>query len=136
MPEEVNRILTDRISDLLLCPTQTAVDNLKAEGYDNIDTKVILSGDVMQDASLMFSDISSEFATVKQEIGYDPFALCTIHRAENTDFYRCQQKQEGIYLLFNSRNICLLVKTIRQLLFLVQYYFSLVKEKKIPIKRF
>jgi UDP-GlcNAc3NAcA epimerase len=85
MPEEVNRILTDRISDLLLCPTQTAVDNLKSEGYDNIDTKVILSGDVMQDASLMFSDISSEFATVKEEIGHDPFALCTIHRAENTD---------------------------------------------------
>lgn len=52
MPEEVNRILTDRISNILFCPTSTAVDNLKKEGYDNIDTEIINVGDVMQDAAL------------------------------------------------------------------------------------
>ncbi|MCK4957065.1 MAG: UDP-N-acetylglucosamine 2-epimerase, partial [Candidatus Cloacimonetes bacterium] len=47
MPEEVNRILTDRISDILFCPTQTAVDNLKKEGYENIESKIVNCGDVM-----------------------------------------------------------------------------------------
>ncbi len=44
MPEEVNRILTDRISDLLFCPTLSAVSNLKSEGFENFDAKMILSG--------------------------------------------------------------------------------------------
>ena len=41
MPEEVNRILTDRISNILFCPTDAAIDNLKKEGYDNFDIKVV-----------------------------------------------------------------------------------------------
>ena len=47
MPEEINRILTDRISDLLLCPTDTAVDNLNNEGYKNFEISILKSGDVM-----------------------------------------------------------------------------------------
>ena len=54
MPEEINRILTDRISDYLFCPTQSAIDNLENEGYENIDCKVVRTGDVMQDAALLF----------------------------------------------------------------------------------
>ena len=50
MPEEINRILTDRISSLLLCPTDTAIGNLKREGFDNFDIKIVKNGDVMQDA--------------------------------------------------------------------------------------
>ena len=50
MPEEINRILTDRISDLLLCPTGTAIKNLKNEGFDNLDNNVVESGDIMKDA--------------------------------------------------------------------------------------
>ncbi len=46
MPEEVNRILTDRVSNILFCPT---VQNLKNEGYENLDCKIVKSGDVMQD---------------------------------------------------------------------------------------
>jgi len=81
MPEEVNRILTDRISNILFCPTDTAVKNLKQEGYDNIDCKIVKSGDVMQDAAMFYS---------KKEQRPDidlpkEFVLATIHRAENTD---------------------------------------------------
>lgn len=85
MPEEVNRILTDRISDYLFCPTQTAVDNLLKEGYENIDTTIIKSGDVMQDAAEYYSLTSAEKATVANKITYNKFILCTLHRAENTD---------------------------------------------------
>ena len=84
MPEEVNRILTDRVSSLLCCPTQLAVDNLANEGVDawKTNAEVTLSGDVMQDGVIFYKDFA------KQPIGIsiaDDFVLCTIHRAENTD---------------------------------------------------
>ncbi len=81
MPEEVNRILTDRISDILFCPTDQAITNLNKEGYENIDTSILKSGDVMQDAAIYYSSKSQ-----KPEISTsEKFILCTIHRAENTD---------------------------------------------------
>ncbi|MCH2215511.1 MAG: UDP-N-acetylglucosamine 2-epimerase (non-hydrolyzing) [Flavobacteriales bacterium] len=85
MPEEVNRILTDRISDYLFCPTDTAINNLKKEGYDNIDCELVRTGDVMYDAALFYANYSEEKSTVLSEIGLENFALCTLHRAENTD---------------------------------------------------
>jgi len=85
MPEEVNRILTDRISDYLFCPTQTAIDNLKNEGYDSIECKIINCGDVMQDAANFYALKSSEKASIANTINYEKFILCTLHRAENTD---------------------------------------------------
>jgi UDP-GlcNAc3NAcA epimerase len=85
MPEEVNRILTDRISDYLFCPTDSAVKNLKNEGYDNIDTQIVLTGDVMQDAALYYAQKSEEKSTVISKIGLEKFALTTLHRPENTD---------------------------------------------------
>ena len=81
MPEEVNRILTDRVSNILFCPTDTAMQNLSNEGYDKLDTKVVKSGDVMQDGAMFYKDLA-----VKQDIEIKgDFVLCTIHRAENTD---------------------------------------------------
>ncbi|MDD2636213.1 MAG: UDP-N-acetylglucosamine 2-epimerase (non-hydrolyzing) [Bacteroidales bacterium] len=81
MPEEINRILTDRISDILFCPTDQAIKNLKKEGYQNINAKIIKSGDVMQDAALYYATKSQS-----PNIEVPPnFILCTIHRAENTD---------------------------------------------------
>ena len=87
MPEEINRILTDRISDLLFCPTTTAVKNLENEGVRETDASVILSGDVMFD-SVLFNRrnvyLSPETAAqLPKPLG--EFALCTVHRAENTD---------------------------------------------------
>ncbi len=81
MPEEVNRILTDRISDILFCPTETAIDNLQKEGYDNIDCKIVKSGDIMQDAAIFYS---KKEQNPNIEIPKE-FILATIHRAENTD---------------------------------------------------
>jgi UDP-GlcNAc3NAcA epimerase len=87
MPEEINRILTDRISDILFCPTQTAINNLIDEGYTNIKAKIILSGDVMQDAALYYKKKSDRTSRVLSEnaLESDNFVLATIHRAENTD---------------------------------------------------
>ena len=83
MPEEINRILTDRISDILFCPTQTAMDNLKKEGYDIIkNIKKIQCGDVMYDAALFYMDRKVRPEGVVENV---PFVLSTIHRQENTD---------------------------------------------------
>ena len=58
MPEEINRILTDRVSYILFCPTQQAIDNLKKEGFDEINTNVVLSGDVMQDGAIFYQNLA------------------------------------------------------------------------------
>lgn len=81
MPEEINRILTDRVSNILFCPTDTAISNLEKEGYTNIDCRIIKSGDVMEDGAMFYKSLS-----VKPSINIENnFILCTIHRAENTD---------------------------------------------------
>lgn len=82
MPEEINRILTDRISDILFCPTQNATANLKNEGYDTINIKQVQCGDVMYDAALYYINRSNRPEGVSSE---DQFVLSTIHRQENTD---------------------------------------------------
>jgi len=87
MPEEINRILTDRISDVLFCPTQTAVDNLSREGFEHFDNQVVLSGDVMEDAALYYAERAAEKSEVLNKLGLlnRPYFLCTLHRQENTD---------------------------------------------------
>ena len=87
MPEEVNRILTDRVSNILFCPTQAAVNNLQAEGYpfttaNGQPQRIEQVGDVMQDSAELFAT-----RAVKPQ-GFDVndgFIVSTIHRAENTD---------------------------------------------------
>jgi len=87
MPEEINRILTDRISDLLLCPTDIAIDNLVNEGFENMPSKIVKSGDIMKDAVEYYSQFSEEKSTIisKLKLEKDKFVLATIHRQENTD---------------------------------------------------
>lgn len=84
MPEEVNRVLTDRISSILFCPTSAAVDNLKNEGVENwrTNTKVALVGDVMQDGAMFYKNFAQKPQNLKV---FKNFILCTIHRAENTN---------------------------------------------------
>ncbi len=82
MPEEINRILTDRIADLLFCPTQTALENLDREGFEHFESRVLLTGDVMYDAYLHFSDLRKAPKNLKLP---KKFGLVTLHRAENTD---------------------------------------------------
>lgn len=87
MPEEINRILTDRISNILFCPTDAAITNLELEGFNNLPVRIIKSGDVMQDAALFYRDTAARKSDIISRLGLSakPFALCTIHRAENTD---------------------------------------------------
>lgn len=85
MPEEINRILTDRISDVLFCPTSTAVGNLKSEGYDNLYVKIYQNGDVMYDAALYYANQAESKSCINRTINKDKYILATIHRQENTD---------------------------------------------------
>ncbi|NJE26412.1 UDP-N-acetylglucosamine 2-epimerase (non-hydrolyzing) [Thermococcus sp. MV5] len=85
MPEEVNRILTDHVSDYLFAPTKTAVRNLHSEG---IREGVYLTGDVMYDALLYNIKVARETSDILNRIGLKSktYLLATVHRAENTDF--------------------------------------------------
>jgi UDP-N-acetylglucosamine 2-epimerase len=82
MPEEVNRVLVDRLSDVLLAPSQTGADNLAAEG---IADGVYVVGDVMADAARLFGPIA-ERSDALAELGLEPggYVLATIHREANT----------------------------------------------------
>lgn len=84
MPEEVNRILCDRVSSLLFCPTETAVRNLEAEG---IAKGVHNVGDVMYDVALFYRERAKNSSKILDTLGLRPseFVLATCHRAENTD---------------------------------------------------
>jgi len=82
MPEEVNRILTDRISNILFCPTKSAIDNLEKEGYNTLDIKIVKNGDVMQDGAMFYKTLAVKPDDVTLN---DTYILSTIHRAENTD---------------------------------------------------
>ncbi len=84
MPEEINRIVADHVADLLLCPSQTAVDNLAAEG---ITRGVHLVGDVMADALAFAAERAETHTTILADLGLTEksYLLATVHRAENTD---------------------------------------------------
>jgi UDP-GlcNAc3NAcA epimerase len=85
MPEEINRILTDRISNVLFCPTEAAVANLKKEGFENMPVRIIKNGDVMQDAAMYYSAKAEQKSDILKQTGLSKFVLATIHRQENTD---------------------------------------------------
>jgi UDP-N-acetylglucosamine 2-epimerase (non-hydrolysing) len=84
MPEEINRILTDRISDLLLTPSQDADANLLKEGLD--PARIHFVGNVMID-SLLASKARAEQLSTLTELALTPhgYAVCTLHRASNVD---------------------------------------------------
>ena len=99
MPEEINRVMADHLSGLLLCPSETAVSNLAAEG---ISQNVHLVGDVMldvlnwakQQAGAKQSAILERFGLSKQA-----YLLATVHRSENTDD---AARMSGILSAFNA----------------------------------
>jgi UDP-GlcNAc3NAcA epimerase len=84
MPEEINRIVVDRLSDLLFCPTRTAVDHLAHEG---ITAGVANVGDVMYDATIFAAEIAYKRSVILETLKLTPksYVLATIHRAGNTD---------------------------------------------------
>jgi UDP-N-acetylglucosamine 2-epimerase (non-hydrolysing)/UDP-GlcNAc3NAcA epimerase len=84
MPEELNRVLTDHLSDILLCSSQTAVDNLEREA---VAGRVELVGDVMVDIALRLQPALKSRTEVLDALGVEPggFVLVTAHRAGNVD---------------------------------------------------
>jgi UDP-GlcNAc3NAcA epimerase len=84
MPEELNRLLTDHASDLLLCSTETALENLEREGARG---EAHLVGDVMADVSLAFRDIAEERSAILADLGLEAgtYLVVTAHRAGNVD---------------------------------------------------
>jgi len=85
MPEEINRIVADHLSDLLFAPTAVAVKNLLHEGIER--KKIIETGDVMLDAALFYGERAREKSVVLKKLGLKSkdYVLATIHRAENVD---------------------------------------------------
>jgi len=121
MPEEINRILADNCSNILFCPTENAVKNLKKEGFINIINNgklvdlssnkfpiissrlptVINVGDIMFDALIMNLSIAEKKSTILKKLNLKPneYFLATVHRAENTDN---PEKLKSIFEAFNK----------------------------------
>jgi len=123
MPEEHNRVLTDHCTDVLFCPTKTAVNNLRNEGFTNIvnDGKLVESiepslfaphaspltlnvGDTMYDAVLQFSEIAQRQSTILEDLGIKPkeYLLATVHRPYNTDISENLQNILSAFLEINE----------------------------------
>jgi UDP-GlcNAc3NAcA epimerase len=85
MPEEINRVVADHVSSVLFAPTETAVRNLVAEGVSR--DAVVLTGDVMFDAALIFGAAAERRSQVLERLrlARKGYILATVHRAENTD---------------------------------------------------
>ena len=98
MPEEINRIATDAISDYLFAPTETAMKHLANAGMSH---KSFLTGDIMLDAVNYYSEVASEKSTVlkNNNISRDNYALLTLHRPYNVD---------------NKETLCKIIKLLRQ----------------------
>jgi UDP-GlcNAc3NAcA epimerase len=96
MPEEINRIATDHISDLLFAPTQNALDILQNEGFKEIS---VLSGDVMYDSLLYLLKLSQQKESLEKITGLEDFYLGTIHRQENTNN---PQRLQNIFSAFSQ----------------------------------
>jgi UDP-GlcNAc3NAcA epimerase len=110
MPEEVNRILTDRISKLLFCPTIVSVLNLEKEGFKNFNCEIVEAGDVMYDAVLYYREKAKLKSPVLQSLNLKgkEYILVTLHRAENTnDPGRLKSIAEALNELSKSTTIVL-----------------------------
>ncbi len=107
MPEEINRIISDHVSDILLAPTPTAMKNLKQEGMGK---KSFYTGDIMYDAVLINRPVAEEKSGIlkRLELENKDFVVVTIHRAENTE---------------NVQNLKLLFQTLAEI---ASPYFTVV----------
>lgn len=95
MPEEINRIATDHVSDLLLAPTPTAVRNLTDE---RLGERTRFTGDVMLDVVRFNRELARRRSQILERLGLAPatYAVATVHRAENTDGPRLQQVMDAL----------------------------------------
>jgi UDP-GlcNAc3NAcA epimerase len=109
IPEDVNRTLTDRISDILFCPTNTAVQNLMEEGFAKFPCEVIKTDDIMADSVNIFSKMILQNPNLVSkeilEICKNEFLLCTVHRQESTSKQALPIIVEALNYISNEKNI-------------------------------
>ncbi len=108
MPEEYNRILTDRVSKVLFVPNETGYKNLINEGFNNFECEIIESGDVMLDAALHYSEMEDRVSNElkKQLDEKNNYILATIHRQENTnDIVRLKNIISSLNRLHQEYNV-------------------------------
>lgn len=86
IPEDVNRVLTDRISDILFVPTKVALENLRNEGFLSFPCKIVQTGDILADNVSFYSSIADKSSKLRDKLGLNNlrYILCTFHRASNT----------------------------------------------------
>jgi UDP-GlcNAc3NAcA epimerase len=105
MPEEINRIATDHISDILFTPTQNATELLTKEGLAD---RAVFSGDVMFDSILYYKGIAQKKRKLETIIDINPgeYYLATVHRQENTDDIKNLQ---SIFLAFSELDMPVII---------------------------
>ncbi len=150
MPEEINRLMTDHISEILFCPTVYSVNNLKKEGFESIVNDgelinlendfdllfklkppfVINVGDVMYDALSIDLNLAEKKSDILRKLNIEPksYMLATIHRAENTDnLFALTNIFEGLKLIAETDNkiiIPLHPRTRKKITDISKKYFS------------
>jgi len=103
MPEEINRVLTDRISSILFCPSQTAVKNLKKEGMEK---GVWFTGDVMYDLYLKMEKQFDYSLSEQLDLEENGYVVVTIHRDFNTDNrYRLEEILKQLNMIVKDKRI-------------------------------
>jgi len=103
MPEEINRIVTDRVSNLLFCPSLLAVQNLKKEGFYKMKDKTIVnSGDITLD---LYKKLEGKF--LKKNKNYNKYFLVTLHREENCKQNLLANIIKNLHFLSNYKKIIL-----------------------------
>ncbi|HEY6551046.1 MAG TPA: UDP-N-acetylglucosamine 2-epimerase (non-hydrolyzing) [Solirubrobacterales bacterium] len=97
MPEEINRLVADRVADLLLCSTAAAVDNLRAEGLGG---RARLVGDVMADVALELGPLAERRSDVLERFALQPasYLVATLHRAGNVDDVDALRRAAGVLI--------------------------------------
>ncbi len=103
MPEEINRITTDRISNLLFAPTKNAMDLLDKEGLAN---NAVFTGDVMYDSILFYQELAEKKHKLEEVTELKNFYLATIHRAENTD---SEENLQNIFTAFSNLDLPVII---------------------------
>jgi UDP-GlcNAc3NAcA epimerase len=100
IPEDVNRILTDRLSDIIFYSTEVAIKNLKNEGYENFPVKLIETGDLMADAVKYYLELSYDNSHIISNLELESvnFILATVHRQSNINLKNMRE----IVSAFNS----------------------------------
>lgn len=101
IPEDVNRIITDRVSDLIFCPTDLAINNLQKEGFDSFPCTIVKTGDLMYDAVLFYEASLPKVKTEEKS----SYILCTIHRAHNTTTPGIFETFAALNLIAENNNI-------------------------------